>query len=639
MKRLTIYFFWDKDGVVDDYVLFYLKNIKKFSSELCVVVNEPLTKEGRDKLSIYADCLLVRENVGFDSWAYKYALEFYGYDRLYTYDSILLNNFTTFGPIFSFDEMFQKMDSIPCDFWGINRHPALPYFLTSESNSKIVEHIQSYFIDIKSTIIKDPSFKQYWDTLKPVNNYYEAIAHHENRFTKYFESRGFVSATYMPFDKYERIINDNASILCADRQLIEDKNPLIKRKAFCFDEKQVLNNGNGLFAKNAFDYIKNNTEYDHNLIIKNLLRTNKMSSLRHSLHLNYYFDKDTFCNLSTANIALVDFVYYEDMVNDYLKYIKNLPRETSIYLISPKKDLLHEYEKKLRGIGFFKITCRHCPSKGRDVAAYLIEAKDVFENHDYICCMHDKKTSQLNNNLVSSDFNYHCWENNLASLSYIAKIIETFEKEKALGMLVPPELFFSNFYWLLSNEISSNEEMYKYLYKKLDVHVPFDEVPVAPFGTMFWIRGKAFKTILKYQWSYDDFPNEPIKNDGTILHAIERFYPIAVQNEGYYVGWLATTDYISAYNDNLFYHLRLLNKKIFFNLGSSNYSQMLQKLDLFFGSENKPCNNQRSSINKLFTWINLQRSRVMFCLSHGEKKQHYYRKKQQFKTLLRNKDI
>ena len=44
-----------------------------------------------------------------------------------------------------------------------------------------------------------------------------------------------------------------------------------------------------------------------------------------------------------------------------------------------------------------------------------------------------------------------------------------------------------------------------------------------PIGTMYWARN-ALADLYTKNWQWDDFPPEPIDNDGTILHAIEISY-------------------------------------------------------------------------------------------------------------------
>ena len=44
---MAIYFFYDKDGIVDGYVDYFLEDLKKNLDRLIVVCNGKLTSEGR----------------------------------------------------------------------------------------------------------------------------------------------------------------------------------------------------------------------------------------------------------------------------------------------------------------------------------------------------------------------------------------------------------------------------------------------------------------------------------------------------------------------------------------------------------------------------------------------------------------
>jgi lipopolysaccharide biosynthesis protein len=52
---------------------------------------------------------------------------------------------------------------------------------------------------------------------------------------------------------------------------------------------------------------------------------------------------------------------------------------------------------------------------------------------------------------------------------------------------------------------------------------------------MFFIRSKVLSSLRKLKLKYKDFPREPIENDGTILHAIERILPFATEQAGFKV--------------------------------------------------------------------------------------------------------
>ena len=47
MKRLGIFFFYEKNGDVDDFITYYLRDLARNLTELIVVCNGKLSKQGR----------------------------------------------------------------------------------------------------------------------------------------------------------------------------------------------------------------------------------------------------------------------------------------------------------------------------------------------------------------------------------------------------------------------------------------------------------------------------------------------------------------------------------------------------------------------------------------------------------------
>lgn len=80
----------------------------------------------------------------------------------------------------------------------------------------------------------------------------------------------------------------------------------------------------------------------------------------------------------------------------------------------------------------------------------------------------------------------------------------------------------------------------KMLEETLGVKVPLNpyKEPIAPLGTMFWFRPKALHQLFDIDWKYEDFPPEPNKIDGSMLHFIERAYGYLPQANGYYTGFV-----------------------------------------------------------------------------------------------------
>lgn len=269
MKRLMIYFFYDKDGIVDNYIYYFLNAFKSYCEEICVVVNGILEKKAQEKLKQNVNHLLIRENVGYDSCAYKHAIEFYGYDKLKEYDEVILANFTMFGPIFSPKTMFLEMENRDCDFWGITKHPANK---SRVAGIKIEEHVQSYFIAYRKNILNSDDFKTYWQTLKTPTNYEEAVAFHELRGTQYFESKGYKSDAFINPDKYRIPLKEKPYFYFIHRQIIEDSMLFVKRKIFNIKHSK-LEYPIEASMQSLFKTINKETNYPIDLMIENLQRT------------------------------------------------------------------------------------------------------------------------------------------------------------------------------------------------------------------------------------------------------------------------------------------------------------------------------------------------------------------------------
>ncbi len=270
MKRLMIYFFYDKEGIVDDYIPYFLKSFKPYCEEIICVANGNLTDKSKTKLEKYSEKVLIRENIGFDSGAYKYAISQIGYEKIKKYDELILANFTMFGPIFSPQEIFNEMEKRDCDFWGITKFPTIENKTIAQIDVK--EHLQSYFLAYKKNILCSDCFKNFWETLQIAKSYQEAVAFFELRNTSYFEENGYKSDCYVNFDKYAERIKDKIYFYYTMQQVKEDRMPFIKKKLFYLGGNsfpQAIEGG----TPKLLEYIKENTDYDINLIIQSMHRT------------------------------------------------------------------------------------------------------------------------------------------------------------------------------------------------------------------------------------------------------------------------------------------------------------------------------------------------------------------------------
>lgn len=251
MNRIGIFCFYDKDGIVDGYIEFLLEELCRCLNYLVIAVNGKVDAQGTLIFEKYADEIYIRENKGFDSGAYKDAIDHaIGWNKLREYDELILCNDTFYGPFISFESIFNEMQNAAIDFWGLN------YYY-----NKIANHIQSYFLVFRKDVLKESGIIKYFD--ENINSSSDEIEDAYNGFElglfQYLINQGYSFAAYTennPFDLYR---SGNIGIK-------EFGIPILKKKAFS-PENFIKTN-----IMDALKYLSQNSSYDLDLILNNIKR-------------------------------------------------------------------------------------------------------------------------------------------------------------------------------------------------------------------------------------------------------------------------------------------------------------------------------------------------------------------------------
>lgn len=587
-SRALIYTLFDKDGIVDGYVLYFLKELKPWTQRQIVVSNGPLNAEGERALKELGCEILIRENKGFDAWGVKAGIEYVGFEELARYDEVLIANNTLFGPVCSLQPMFETMAERKVDFWGIASHAGMPDFDPFHCNpyGYIPEHIQSFFYAVRGSLIRGEAFRKFWTQLPQLPDYNAAVGLYETVMTRYFSDAGYVWDCYMDSDAYYDM-TDNP-LIAMPMESIRDWNcPFFKRRAFFQDYDYLTTFTGQQSASCLLQYLQERTQYPVGLVWENLIRTCHMSDLVRNMHLAEIFDRDNeFAPRSTAlKAALFLHIYDETMAPELKRYASGMPPAADIYISTTSE------EKKAAILTAFgnlpnRVEVRVLPNRGRDVSALLASFKDVVMDYDVACVTHDKKTGYLKPQTVGEGFAYMGYENILASPAFVNQVIAAFEAKPQLGLLYAPDPNHADFATHVGLEWGPNFESTRCLAEQLQLHVPMDEEhpPMAPFGSSFWFRTKAMKPLFDKDWEYDDFPAEPFNaTDGSILHAIERIYPYAAQHAGYYSAMLMTADYASVDVGNLYYYAQSYAHASFENGIASRFITVRDICDMRMG--------------------------------------------------------
>lgn len=557
VKRYAVYVFYDKNGIVDEYNDVFLKGLKKVATHLLVICNGEMCEEGRKRLEAIADEVICRKNEGYDVTAYKEGILHPGFSKLCQYDEVIICNDTMYGPLYPFEEMFDSMKERDLDFWGITNFHEVPFdpFGTVEYGY-LPKHVQSFFMVFRKSLTESQDFQKFWTGFPKIHGYEEAIGNYEAVFTKKFADKGYKWAVYADSEDLEGYTFD--PLRDFPMYLVEEKRcPVIKKRSFYHEYGEALERSGGEATRDVLDYIDKNLDYDCGLIWKNLLRTQNMADLKKRLHLNYVLSSKVVKKKvkKMPRIALVMHIYYEDLALYCRQYAESMPEGTDVYVTVPNEEKLAVVKEAFKDFPL-NLEFRLTGNRGRDVAPFIVGCKDIIDKYDLICKMHDKRVYQVTPMSLGHSWSYKCFENLLKNKILVENIISLFEENPYMGMIAPPVPNHGPYYPVTGKgEWGDNFAVAKQLAEDLHLTVDMNPAkePVAPLGSMFWARTDALKPLFAHDWQYEEMPKEPIADDATVLHAIERIYPFCVQEAGYYSGWVMTDTYARVELDNWHY--------------------------------------------------------------------------------------
>ena len=222
-------------------------------------------------------------------------------------------------------------------------------------------------------------------------------------------------------------------------------------------------------------------------------------------------------------VAIVVYVYYFEYWQQILNYIKKFssinPVDIHVYLCDNNSpEIASQIFKSVQSTPDIQLIFNWTKNKGRDVRSFLrfiIDKK--YKQYDYICKLHTKKTTYLDNN----------WREVYIDRLLSAERFLTYRKyldDEIKGITSVDK-------YLIHEKYSSSNINYKQLKSVLSM---YDSKSIHNnrysfyAGTMFWCNNNFCNNInknidLKY---LDRFEPEPINSDGSLAHAWERAFHI-----------------------------------------------------------------------------------------------------------------
>ncbi len=223
MRRICLFAGYDRDGIVDDYVVAYVSDLARHA-DVYYLADCRMRDGELHKLSRHVRGAWSQAHGKYDFGSYSELVRRVGWEAISQYDELLLVNDSCYL-LRSLDDVLSGMDGKACDWWGLQAtkgiaatrsvpddRSRLPIPMAAVRGSLLDSfeqeyrydfHVGSYFLACRKPVIDDPGFRRLLDSVVPQVSKQNLVLKYEVGLTRYLIAKGhafdtFVGALY-PF--------------------------------------------------------------------------------------------------------------------------------------------------------------------------------------------------------------------------------------------------------------------------------------------------------------------------------------------------------------------------------------------------------------------------------------------------------
>ena len=215
--RVAVFVHFDKDGIVQPFVLAYLKGLRANGFSVIFVTNSGKLEKA-SAAALHADCaaVLVRRNVGYDFGAMRDGLRHARLPQDNT-EMVLVANDSVYGPLGDMGPMFERIDFNVAEVWGATESYQNRY------------HLQSFFLVAGRNALVSKAWKSFWTSVRPVSSKIWVISRYEVGMTQSLMKGGLRCAAIYPYKELVARI-DPGPLVNVEKDASEEKDPFVANR-------------------------------------------------------------------------------------------------------------------------------------------------------------------------------------------------------------------------------------------------------------------------------------------------------------------------------------------------------------------------------------------------------------------------
>lgn len=185
-RRIALFAHYDRDGLIDDYVIYYLQGLRKVAECILFVSNCELAAGEPTKLEGIAELVFAGVHGTYDFGSWKRCFEHLGYD-FSAYDEVIIANDSCYAPLWPFTQLFAEMETKSCDFWA-------PNAIIANRHS---DHLSAYFMVFRCAPRMLDCLRDFFSKIYPEPDYKKRISVFERGLSQHLWACGFRSNAYI----------------------------------------------------------------------------------------------------------------------------------------------------------------------------------------------------------------------------------------------------------------------------------------------------------------------------------------------------------------------------------------------------------------------------------------------------------
>ena len=226
-------------------------------------------------------------------------------------------------------------------------------------------------------------------------------------------------------------------------------------------------------------------------------------------------------------IALQVHAFFMDVLGEIVDILNSIPYPFDCYISTDteekRKEIVEQLERECN-IHYLQVDVMD--NRGRDVGPFLQQMEPVIKNYKYIAHFHTKKSKHVD---FGDDWRHFLFRNLFGGKEIISAILEKFERDDKLGMVIP------EVYPIVREclDWDNTKDDVQKLLESMGLHAELAEFPICPVGDFFWARTDAVKILFDQKFKQIDFQEEAGQINYTLAHVIERIWCYMIEAQGY----------------------------------------------------------------------------------------------------------